>query len=205
MQLFKKLKRLFSSSSGYFYEPLPILLENKKRVDLYLQLKDYNATQRDIYDRAYKYFITNPAQFDGATMTEDLFDIDSLELAAMLHDWLYIKFNASGSFKYIWLADKLIRSEMRRMNKSSWNTGTRFVLLLIKTPFYVPYSWLFKSRRMTPEQKEEFNRIYSKLQYRTPKAWHKEFAGELTVTAVIIAVILAIGWRINLLQFLPFL
>lgn len=148
------------SSNRYFYQDSSILREDRRSVDLYLQLKGYTLEQRDIYLKAYDYFVFHPEQFDGATMTEDLFDIGRLELGAMLHDYLYISFGASASFRYTWLADKLLRSEMGRMNKSTWNTGVRFFLLLIKTPCFVPYCYL-KGRRMV--RHADFHTIYNTL------------------------------------------
>lgn len=201
MSLILKLKDLFSSSNNFFRSDLKILSENRKRVDLYLQLKNYDLSDRMIYLRAYDYFSANPDDFDGATMTEDLPDIDDLELAAMLHDYLYIFYQSSSSFRYTWLADKLIRSEMRRMNKSSWNTGARFVLLILKTPFFVPYTRLILGRKMSVLNKYTFNVIYRTLSKKEAGPWYQEFKGELLCSFVMIAVILGLIWRIDLFKY----
>lgn len=201
MQIISKLKRLFSSSSRYFHQDKEILRSYRKDVDLYLQLKGYELHERALYLKAYDYFVVNPDEFDGATMTEDLPDVHGLELAAMLHDYLYIKYKASGSFKYIWMADRLIRSEMRKMNKSSWNTGARFVLLCLKTPFFVPYTWLFKSRRMSLNNKIAFEDLYYQLRKELIRPWYIEFKGELTWIGIILAILLALIWRIDLLKY----
>lgn len=196
-----KLPRIFRSSNNYFRQAPAILQANRKKVDEYLILKGYEVDQREIYLSAYDYMTHCPEDFDGATMTEDLPDIENLELAAMLHDYLYVYYRAAGSFKYSWISDKLMRLEMRRMGKSSWNTGVRFVLLLLKAPFFVPYCNIFKNRIMNKVEEEKIKRIFYTLQYRQPKVWHKEFRGELTWTAIVLLVIIGYVWRISLLDF----
>ena len=138
---------------------------NRKKVKYYLEeIKGYSQSQANIYLAAYDYFRENPSHFDGATKTEDLYDLEGLELAAMLHDWLYIYLNASASYKYTWYADKLMRSEMRRMHKSSWNTGARFVLLLLKSIAGFPlYCRFIKKRKMSLQDKMDFEKIYAIL------------------------------------------
>ena len=197
-----KSLRLFHSSNNYFRQDPFKLKQNRKKVDEFLTLKGYELSQRDEYLKAYDHMTYFPEDFDGATMTEDLPDIENLELAAMLHDYLYIRYKASGSFKYSWICDKLMRLEMKRQGKSSWNTGARFVLLILKAPFFVPYTYLLKGRRMRPEDRQAIIRIFDQLHYRKPKVWHKEFRGELTWTAIIVAVIIGYIWRISLYDFI---
>lgn len=196
-----KLLRLFKSSSTYFLQNPATLAENRKRVYTYLFWKGYSEEEIRIYQHAYDYFVNNPTHFDGATMTEDLFDIDSLELAAMLHDFMYIQFAASGSFKYTWLADKLMRTEMRRMNKSTWNTGVRFVLLILKSPFFVPYTYIFKNRRMTDFDRDIFEEVFKTLFKRSPHPWYKEFEGEMRWTLFFTLLIIGYIWRVSLADF----
>ena len=192
MKLLRKIKRIFSSSNRYFFQPDALLSENRRNLDLILQLKGYALQQRTIYLSAYDYFVIHPEQFDGATMTEDLPDIDSLELAAMLHDYLYIQLNAAGSFKYILKADLLLRSEMRKMKKSSWNAGARFILLMLKTPFFVPYAWLFKKRKMTDLDKTKFDVIYLQIKDPSPDPWFKTFKGEISWMLILLSYIFLI-------------
>lgn len=197
----KTLLRLFQSSNNYFRQDPFRLKENRKKVDEYLTLKGYELSQRDEYLKAYDHMTYFPEDFDGATMTEDLPDIENLELGAMLHDYLYIRFNGSGSFKYSWIADKLLRLEMRRMGKSSWNTGTRFVLLILKAPFFVPYTYLFKHRRMKRADKDNIQRIFEKLQYRKPEVWYKEYCAELTWTVIVVVVVVGYIWTLSVFDF----
>lgn len=180
------------SKNNYFWNPETFLRENRKQVDLFLQIKGYELQERSIYLEAYDFFVKHPEEFDGATMTEDLYDVDNLELAAMLHDFLYLNDNAAGNFYYSWLADKLMRAEMKRMGKSSWNTGVRFVLLILKAPFFVPFTYFFKGRKMTDANKKRLVTRYQSLAKRKPKKWYQEFKGELIWTAVVLINIIGI-------------
>lgn len=190
--IFSRIHRLFNSHSSFFHQPVEVLSGVRKQVDLLLSIRGYETHQRSIYLKAFDYMRDNPQDFDGATMTEDLPDIEGLELAAMLHDYLYVEFNASGSFKYSWMADKLMRSEMRRMGKSSWNTGARFVLLILKAPFFVPYTYIFKNRRMSDRNKFGLEHIYRSLTKAWPRPWYQEFKGEITWSIIILSLILYI-------------
>lgn len=185
----KALLQILRSSNNFFRQDSFRLKELRKDVDAFLQLKRYELNQRDFYLRAYDHMSYFPEDFNGASMTEDLPDIDNLELAALGHDYLYIRHKVSGNFKYSWIADKLMRLEMKKMGKSSWNTGARFVLLLLKAPFFVPYTYIFKGRRMRSEDKAQVKLYFKILQCRPPKAWYKEYRGELTWTAIIISLI----------------
>lgn len=187
------IESLFTSYSGYFLQGKEILAEERKRIDLYLQLKGYDLSQRAIYLRAFDYFSMFPEEFDGATMTEDLCDLPGIDLDAMLHDWLYIAYNVAGNYYYIWLADKLIRAEMRKKGKSTINGGLRFVLLTVKTLLLYPAaSYLFRGRRMTRELKVEVASIYRTLATGIPKPWHKEYRGE-------------IGWSLTIVSLLTYI
>lgn len=184
-----RIHRLFNSHSDFFYKSPHVLSGIRRNVDSFLTLKGYESYQRSFYLVAFDYMRDNPQHFDGATMTEDLPDVEGLELAALLHDYIYVQHNASGSFKFSWMADKLMRSEMRRMGKSSWNTGARFVLLILKAPFFVPYTYFFKGRRMSDKNKFAVEHTYSSLTTEWPRPWYKEFKGELTWSVILLIVI----------------
>lgn len=188
------LSRLFNSTNNYFRQEASVLQANRSKVKYYFEeIKAYEPHQTQIYLKAYDYFVAFPEDFDGATMTEDLNDIPGLELAAMLHDYLYVNFNASGNIRNRLLADKLFRSEMKRMGKSTWNTGARFVLLLFIFLPHMVYSHMFQDRIMTEKQKEKVSSYYHILIGQPiERPWHKEFRGEITVSLIIILSIIAI-------------
>ena len=173
------MKNPFTSTDHYFSQSVKILKANRRDVDTFLTLKGYEVSQREIYLKAYDHCCYNPEDYNGASLTEDLFDVHHLEMVSMLHDVLYVRDNASVSLKYMWKADKLLRSEMKRMGKSSWNTGARFVLLLLKTPVWIAWCWLIKGRRITEGQKLRMDSIFRQLKRTEKKAWHKEYQGEL--------------------------
>lgn len=182
----------FKSENTFFHQDPYILKQYRGKVENLLVVKGYNYAQIQVYLRAYDYFTYHKESFDGATMTEDLCDIPGLDLDAMLHDYLYIKYNAAGSYKYICKADKLIRTEMYRKGKSTINAGLRFVLLVLKT-FLIPYplySRIFKGRKMSDADKEQIDHIISILSTKKPEVWHKEYRGELVTTILIFIIII---------------
>ena len=191
--MISKLKKLFNSSSSYFHQDNETLATGRRNLVKYLGIKGYERDEITLYKKAYDYFVANPAEYDGATMTEDLCDLPGLDLDAMLHDWIYIVYNASGNYRYIWMADKLMREEMKRKGKSTINAGLRFVLLALKTLlFYPAYSYLFKKRRMSLDDKSAFEWIYRILINKNPERWYKEYRGELTWVSIIILTLILI-------------
>lgn len=199
--MIKFIKELFASSSNFFHEQYSVIVEGKKNMDAMLQIWGYEPSERIHYQNAFDYFVRNPEHYDGASMTEDLYDIPGLDIDAMLHDYLYVGMNASANLKFMWLADKLIRSEMRRRGKSSWNTGYRFVALVLKTPFFLPWCYFVKKRRMTIGQKQRFKSIFRML-YREEKIWYKEFQGEISWFVILVLFLVGYIIRTDLLRHL---
>lgn len=147
------------SKNDYFQQDKRTLTKKWTKVYNYLTIKGYSFDEIKPYRRAYFYFVFFPHQFDGATMTEDLRDFMNLELDAMLHDFHYIAFNVSSSYKLTQQADKLMCDQMLRKGKSSWNTGARRVLLKLKSlvGFHL-YSKHVLKREVTQDNIENFNR-----------------------------------------------
>ena len=201
MKILAALKKLFSSSNNFFHQEDHFIFQGKSEMDIILQLWGYELSERGPYRHAYDYFVKNPEQFDGATMTEELCDIPWLDLDAMLHDYLYVGLNASASLKYMWKADKLLRQEMRRKGKSSWNTGYRFTMLVLKTPFFLPWCWLIKGRRISDEQRRDLNIIFALLEKEDSRPWHKKYRGELSWFLFFLFLFMGYIWRIHLLKF----
>lgn len=151
----------YKSNNNYFKKPAITHKLNRGKVKYYLEeIKGYSPAQANIYLAAYDYFVINPEEFDGATMTEDLCDVKGLELTAMLHDYLYIALNASASLHFIRLADKLFFQEMKRMDKSSWNLGYRKFALWCVRRYWVWFCVKFKYRKMTIDNQIEFLETY---------------------------------------------
>lgn len=146
-----------NSKNDYFFQDFNKLVLNWKIVDSYLIIKGYNWNEIEIYKKAYFYFIKYPDHFDGATMTEDLRDVFNLDLDAMLHDYYYVKYGVSASFRYTKIADDLFFIETLRKGKSSWNAGYRRVMLKLKSycGFHLYVKYVLK-REFTDEHKALF-------------------------------------------------
>lgn len=152
---------LLKSHSNFFHGNDLTVCRDK--VIQLLKIWDYTQEQRKIYLNAFDYFVKHPEKFDGATMTEEMNDIPYLDLDAMLHDYLYIALNASANWEYMVKADKLFKKEMRRRQKSSWNSAYRNTALMLKTPYWVVKCY-FKGRKITTENRVELDRIFKTLE-----------------------------------------
>ncbi|MUP44886.1 hypothetical protein E0K83_03890 [Gramella sp. BOM4] len=205
MKIFTFLKDLFSSTNDFFEQDDNLIFQAKRDMDVILQLWGYELSERGPYVQAFDYFVRNPKHFNGASMTEELCDIPWLDLDAMLHDFLYRGLNASANLKMMWRADKLLRQEMRRRGKSSWNTGYRFAMLTLKTPFFLFWAYVIKGRRLTENQKRDLNIIFALLEKEDSRKWHEKYRGEITWTLVILTIIFGYVYRTDLLKYLlPF-
>ena len=102
-----------------------------------------NRSDKDklIYLDAFNYFITNPEQFDGATVMRDLFSLKypdrKLDIDAMLHDYEYVT-GANKSFKLKHKADFRYFNNMLLNGKGA--QVLRLTLLIITGVFFVPYN-----------------------------------------------------------------
>ncbi|TQI72264.1 hypothetical protein JM79_3221 [Gramella sp. Hel_I_59] len=204
MRLISFLKNLFTSTNDFFMQDDHLIFQAKRDMDVMLQLWQYEISERGPYNQAFDYFLRNPKHFNGASMTEELCDIPWLDLDAMLHDYLYVGLNASASLKMTWRADKLLRQEMRRRGKSSWNTGYRFAMLTLKTPFFLAWAYLVKGRRISDSQKRDLKIIFALLEKEDSRKWHEKYKGEITWAIIIIAFISGYLYRTDFLnQLLP--
>ena len=142
-------------------------MANREQLITYLVIKKFNRLQREIVFNAYDYFVENPNRYDGATMSQDLYDLpksgnyDGLEIAAMVHDYIYIYLCANLSPKAMKIADKTMKSLMIKTNKSGFEIGRRmFLLKLVKIPF-AWYNRIKTSNRITEAQMESINHTYN--------------------------------------------
>lgn len=133
-------------SKNNFFKLSPKNL-SKARIDLVSILKIKGRSYGDIgeYLEAFDYFVSNPSDFDGATVVKDLVDIrienDYLDLDAMLHDFEYIV-GANLSFKAKWKSDRKYIKGMELNGKGI--RIPRFILLTIIGIVFVPYKKLTK-------------------------------------------------------------
>lgn len=132
---------MIKSKNNFFYKPLNELLALK--YDLLTLLKIKKRSEEDIKDylKAYDYFMKNPNNYDGATIVQDLRDIDALDIDAMLHDYEYIH-GANKNFILKWNSDLRYIQNMQRNGK-----GLRIIRLTALTIIgiiYVPYNLIIK-------------------------------------------------------------
>lgn len=157
---------ILTSKSNYFQQSQFDLSANRDLLITYLVIKKFNRTQRDIILKAYDYFVENPNKYDGATMSQDLYDLpksgkyDGLEIAAMLHDYMYIELGANLSREHMKLADKVMKSIMIKTNKSGFEIGRRmFLLKLVNRPF-AWYNRIKTGNRITHSQMDQITYLY---------------------------------------------
>ena len=133
-------------STNYFFSRQTWHQLADKRVEVYNVLLfkyGYTMKQSEVYLNAFDYFVLNPLSYDGSTLSKDLFDVDDLDLDAMLHDYWYIVYNVAI---FVW--------------KGFYNwyklNGLRFLRL-----FYTPFKKI--TTTMTQEQIEAFVNDYYTL------------------------------------------
>jgi hypothetical protein len=146
----------------YFFNEEEVLLKNRE-ILIFLLKKVWLRNQYiiDLYLEAYDYFMKNPERFDGASIVADFFIMPDLDIWAMLHDYLYIKYSVACNYKYKYYADIIYCVEMRRF-KIHWLDVwfTRFIgLTLIIGLTFTPYMY-FKGLRMNKQKKKIIKEMY---------------------------------------------
>lgn len=156
---------MLGSQNKYFHQDFDVLLENRKHLEYVLKnvwLK--SQTSIKAYLEAYDFFMLNPSDYDGATVVNDFYLIKGLDVWAMLHDYIYIKFNVAVSLCYKYLADKFYSLEMRKFH-ISWGSVwlVRFFGLTLSTIVFTPREYFYNKKRITSEQKTAFKIYINKL------------------------------------------
>lgn len=133
---------MFFSKSDYFKQTSIVLNQKAKDVELYLELKGYNASEIAEYLLAYRYFMDYPTQYDGATIVKDLIDVHDLDLDAMLHDYEYLVLKAGHNFITKWKSDFKYGKGIERKGKSAYAAWSRFAGLTVTGILFVIKSYL---------------------------------------------------------------
>jgi len=150
---------MLGSESNFFSSDKETLDYIKGEMVHFLKLHKTKTSVIDLYVEAYEFFIEHPKKFDGATVLKDVEIIPNLDIWAMIHDYMYIKFNVAVSWRLKYYADIIYTLEMERMGISYSTTWVRFVLLLlISHLLFTPYE-LIKGKRITKQQRIDFNKI----------------------------------------------
>lgn len=137
---------MLGSRNNFFRKSNRKLRAERVKVFKTLQLKGYKLSKINIYLHAFDYFCVHKDKFDGATIVKDLIDIPGLDLDAMLHDYLYVSYNAAANFKTKFWADWIYFKGMERKGKDNVAAFVRFFLLTITGVVYVPYTYLKKGK-----------------------------------------------------------
>jgi hypothetical protein len=130
---------------------------------LLTKIQDKKLICVNFYLEAYDYFCDNPNDFDGATIVKNLNIIPNLDIWAMIHDYIYIKYNVSSNIKYKWYADLIYATEMEKMGCSAYSTWSRFIgLTIFGGLLYSPITYL-KGIKMTKQNKINILDLYTKF------------------------------------------
>jgi len=153
---------MLGSKSDFFHSDEDILIKTRNFMIYFLKMHKTKKGVINLYLEAYEYFILNPNEFDGATLSKDIKVIPNLDIWAMLHDYLYIKYNIAVNWKLKYYGDVIYALEMERLGISYGTTWGRFILLVLSQIIFTPYQ-LLKGKRMDSEQKSGFMNIIKKF------------------------------------------
>ena len=153
---------MFGSKNDYFKQPKAILLSNRYIVDKWIEYNSNVSKYKEIILEAYDYFVEHTNEYDGATIVNDLYDWKGLEFGALVHDYIYLKFNVGSSLPYKRKADKLHGQMLKDFGKGNWHAWTRRTLLKWSNYLYWGYNKI-KNGKMKDEQKTEFIKFLNKI------------------------------------------
>lgn len=158
------------SSSNYFFQDKDRLAHKREVMVYMLKSRFYRDYWISYFLDAYDFFCDNPSAYNGATMSQDLHDIapdgaiNGLELAAMLHDWLYVVYNVSTNRKYMKKADKVMKWVMEDFSKSGFEIWRRmFALWAIRWKLTFWRGKVEKREPMTARDKSVIDKIYEQF------------------------------------------
>ena len=149
------------STNYFFTQDAKTLNQYRIVVGRYLVIKDFTPEQIKYILDMYDMMVANPSAYDGATASQDLYDVGKLEIGAMYHDGLYAFFKAHTSRKYMKMADVVMREIMRKTNKAGIEYKWRmFRLWWLRGPYPLYQRWI-KRRRMNVYDKQYVRAVYT--------------------------------------------
>ena len=143
------------SKSDYFKKSSAELKQGREDMIVFLHIKNFDPDQIGWFCKAYDYFIENPKEYNGASYSQDLYCISTLELWSMLHDWFYIALNVWADRYYMRQSDKILRLTMHKGNDAGFEMNWRTVRLFFLRGLYPWYNRAFKGRVMTDQNKKD--------------------------------------------------
>lgn len=157
-----------SSTNNYFTSQTNEELLEKRKELIQLLKKRFSMNYISGILEAYDYFIEHKTDFDGATIVPDLYDFYNIEISALVHDYIYLKFNVASHLSSKRKADNLYKQMLINFTPLE-NDYERIKIakrrekgLWVSSYLY----WLFnqiKNGRMTKQQRIEFNNYIKKF------------------------------------------
>ena len=133
---------MLGSKNDFFKQKYADLRRSRLDMNELLKLLDRNKKDVDLYNDAFIYFMSNPDEFDGATIMRALFILkkgsNKLDIDAMVHDYEYIT-GANKSFKLKHKADVRYFNNMLLNGKGV--QLFRLIALIVTGIFFVPYAY----------------------------------------------------------------
>ncbi len=125
--------KLIKSKSDFFKQDYTVLMKKKKQMEIVLGFKDFSELEIGFFEDAYDYFVVNPSEYDGATASQDLYDLPGIEFPPVSHDFDYVAKNCMSSLKYTRISDKILFYNMKKMGASKYEICRRKTLLWLKS------------------------------------------------------------------------
>lgn len=153
---------MLGSESDFFKSNEETLLSVKSFMIIFLNKHKTDYDVIKFYEEAFDYFVENPDDFDGTTILKDVKIIPNLDIFAMIHDYMYVKFNVSVNLKYKFICDKIFSLEIERCGLPWEISWVRFGLLTLSTIVFTPFKYL-TGVRMNGDNKKEFVKTIKKF------------------------------------------
>ena len=154
---------MFGSKNDYFKQPKAVLLSNRYIVDKWIEYNSNVSKYKEVILEAYDYFTEHTDKYDGATAVRDLYDWKGLEFGALVHDYIYLKFNVASSFSYKNRADKLYKQMLFDFGKGKTTAWVRKAGLDVSGYIYFSLFNRLKNGKMKDEQKTEFIKFLNNI------------------------------------------
>lgn len=158
---------MLGSKNNFFHKPIDELIEKRTLLkQLLFNGWDLYNSQVNCFLEAYDYFVLNPNEYDGATIVNDLCLIKGLDIFAMIHDYLYIKYNVAVSFINKFYADLIYCKLMREFKIPFFSVWViRFTGLSLSGLFFIPREYFYNKKRISLKQKLDFKNFINNLSF----------------------------------------
>jgi len=140
------------STNDFFQRDYDELYRDRQQLSKLLKIRCFSLNYISAILEAYDFFVINKNDFDGATLLQDLYDYKNLDLKALVHDYIYLKFNCASSYTYKKKADNLFAKMHSHFHNGDLERITRRTGLGISTTPFLIFN-ILKKGVMKKEQK----------------------------------------------------